>query len=187
MRHGEDRQVKDKLKHIHPGHKARYEFAVDRVSGKILDAACGVGYGSKMLMDSGQVTGIDICPEAIDYAREHYSGPDYILHDIETWEAQKFDWVVSFETIEHLKRPELALSAFRASDKLIVSTPNEEVIPFVPEKHRGEYPHQRHYTPEQFEKLLTSCGWKVVDRLGQKMKLSPVSQCNGAFLVWVCE
>ena len=66
MRHGEDRQVKDKLKHIHPGHKARYEFAVDRVSGKILDSACGVGYGSKMLMDSGQVTGIDICPEAID-------------------------------------------------------------------------------------------------------------------------
>ena len=187
MIHGLDRQVKNNLKHIHPGHKARYDFAVSRVSGFVLDAACGVGYGSKMMDEVADVTGIDTCPEAIDYAREHWAGPNYILHDIETWEPQKFDWVVSFETIEHLERPELALSAFRASDKLIISTPNEEKTPFKPEKHLGDYPHQRHYTPDEFEALLTGAGWKVKERLGQEKKMSPVTRCSGVFLVWVCE
>ena len=187
MKHGIDRQVQTTLKNIHPGHKARYNFAASRVSGFVLDAACGIGYGSQMLNSVADVTGIDIHPEAIDFAREHYFGPTYKLANIETWEPQQFDWVVSFETIEHLKRPELALNAFRASDNLIISTPNELVNPFRKEKHQGEYPHQRHYTPDEFEALLEGTGWKVKERLGQENKLSPVTRCSGAFLVWVCE
>lgn len=188
MEHGVDRQVKPTIEEIHPGHVERYKFAVNRVSGYVLDAACGVGYGSKMLSDVADVTGLDACPEAIDYARTHYAGPTYKLWDLNgSTSLPDYDWVVSLETIEHLKKPELALSSFRASSKLIISTPNELEFPFKPEDHQGEYPHQRHYTPDEFEKLLTGCGWKVVERWGQPTKVSPVVRGSGKFLVWICE
>jgi len=187
MEHGVDRQVQPSISMIHPGHVERYKFARSRVGGYVLDAACGVGYGSQMLNSVSEVTGIDVEPKAIDYARSHYPGPAYKLANVETHQYESYDWVVSFETIEHLKRPELALSGFRASSNLIISTPNELEFPFKPEDHQGDYPHQMHYTPDEFEKLLTGSGWKVKEKLGQKTKVSPVTRGEGKFLVWVCE
>jgi 2-polyprenyl-3-methyl-5-hydroxy-6-metoxy-1,4-benzoquinol methylase len=187
MKHGEDRQVMPRREQIHPGHLARYEFAKSRVSGFVLDAACGVGYGTQMLSETCDVTGVDIHPDAIDYARTHYFGPTYKLADIEKTKPDKYDWVVSFETVEHLEYPELALCGFRTSEKLIISTPNELQFPFKPEDHQGQYPHKRHYTPKQFESLLNTTGWTVKEKLGQKTKVSPVTRCEGMFLVWVCE
>jgi SAM-dependent methyltransferase len=181
-----DRQVQPVLTDIHPGHLERYLFAGKRVSGFVLDAACGVGYGSFMLSEVAEVTGMDIEPEAIEYARTHYAGPDYRLGDVQQQDGA-YDWVVSLETIEHLPYPNLALAGFRASDNLIVSTPNELEFPFRPEDHvDSNYPHLRHYTPDEFEELLTSTGWKVVEKMGQKTKESKVSRGTGKFLVWVC-
>lgn len=188
MEHGVDRQVQPTLNLIHPGHVQRYKFAAMRVDGFVLDAACGVGYGSQLMNKFAEVTGMDIEPEAIDYARFYYPGPAYKLHDLDGGgEIGQYDWVVSFETIEHLKKPELALSGFRGSDNLIISTPNELEFPFKPEDHQGEYPHQKHYTPDEFEKLLNDTGWKVKEKWGQETKVSPVSRNQGKFLVWICE
>jgi 2-polyprenyl-3-methyl-5-hydroxy-6-metoxy-1,4-benzoquinol methylase len=189
MKHGFDRQVKPTIDQIHPGHVARYEFAKSRVSGYVLDAACGVGYGSYLLSDVADVTGVDIEQEAIEYARTHYAGPNYYVGDIEKSSVGKgYDWIVSFETIEHLKDPKVVLLAFREAPKLIISTPNELEFPFKPEDHAGStYPHIRHYTPNEFEELLMTCGWKPVEKLGQKTKMSSVSRGTGKFLVWVCE
>ena len=56
-------------------HEARYNFASKFVNGmKILDIACGTGYGSNILFNSGGTTvyGCDISPEAIEYARKNY-------------------------------------------------------------------------------------------------------------------
>ena len=187
MEHGHDRQVKPTIDLIHPGHVARYEFAKSRVNGFVLDAACGVGYGSWLMSDVADVVGVDIEPEAIEYAKTHYAGPDYRVGKVEDIDA-RYDWVVSFETIEHLERPDLALLAFRNSEKLIVSTPNELEFPFRPEDHAGsKYPHVRHYVPEEFDALLTSCGWKVKEKLAQRTKMAPVTRGTGPFMVWVCE
>ena len=44
-------------------------------SKKVLDVACGCGYGSALLAErhpDKQVTGVDIDPAAIAYARQHY-------------------------------------------------------------------------------------------------------------------
>ena len=187
MKHGTDRQVMPNIEQIHPGHVERYKFAQSRVKGFVLDAACGVGYGSWLLSTVAEVHGIDIEPEAIDYAETHYAGPTYETGNVEE-ELGSFDWVVSFETIEHLPNPGLALDNFRESDRLIISTPNELETPFRPEDHsESEYPHIRHYTPDEFEELLNKHDWKVIEKLGQKTKTSPVSRGSGKFLVWVCE
>src|SRR5215469_7336926 len=61
-------------------HLARYEFAARHLrAGSLLDAACGVGYGTKLLTSTaGGITstiGIDISDAAVEYARTHYPDP----------------------------------------------------------------------------------------------------------------
>ena len=187
MEHGKDRQAVDSFSKVHPGHLERYKFAMARANGFILDAACGTGYGSFMLNQVGECTGVDIEPEAIVYAIENYPGPDYRIGDVCDVHGE-FDWVVSFETIEHVQDPGAALDAFRSSNNLIISSPNELEFPFVAEQHKeSKYPHLRHYTPEQFEKLLNEHGWTVTEKWGQPHKAGPVFRGGGKFLVWVCK
>lgn len=183
-----DRQTWPELKFIDEGHKARYRFAVSRVEGFVLDAACGVGYGSYMLSYKADVTGVDIEPEAIAYAEEHYAGPTYKVADVCEYQGE-FDWVVSFETIEHIADPDGALKNFRKeAQNLIISSPNQEHNKFKVENTQGaKYPHLRHYTPDEFEKLLNLNGWKVTEKWGQTKKKSEVSRGTGPFMVWICE
>ena len=182
-----ERQYSSSLKSIHPGHIARYAFAMNRCKGSILDAACGCGYGSKMLTSCGPVVGVDLEREAIDFAKANYAGPEYRLDDVCNPQGA-FDWVVSFETIEHIADPVAALKAFRASKNLVVSTPNSQKYKFNPESYKADkYPHLRHYTPEELEALLSECGWTVMDRYSQTEKISPVGDWGvGMFQVFVC-
>ena len=184
-----ERQIAPHLEDIHLGHRMRYLFARDTVTGNVLDAGCGVGYGAKMMHDAGaHVTAIDLEPEAIDYAIEHYPGPHYQVGDVTESREHPFDWVVCFEVIEHLQDPVAALTAFRSAKRLIVSTPNENKFPFNPESYRlDEFPHLRHYTPQELDLLLSDCGWEVQKRYTQLGKRSMVTPgTDGMFLVYVC-
>lgn len=92
-------------------HLERYEFAARHLSGeRVLDMACGCGYGTALLAERHphkQVTGVDIDPAAIAYARRHYRLPNlhYVCADAESFSAEGFDSIVSLETIEHLPHP----------------------------------------------------------------------------------
>ncbi len=91
----------------------RYAFASRHVRpGRLLDVGCGVGYGTHLLAAGGPVgieaRGVDIAPEAIAYAREHYGGPRtaFEVHDAMSFsDPRGFDSIVSIETIEHLPDP----------------------------------------------------------------------------------
>jgi len=170
-------------------HRNRYEFAP--VSGKVLDAACGCGYGSKILESRGfKVIGIDIEREAVDWAREWFPGPKYYVADAQLEFPITVDWVVSFETIEHLKAPVVALHNFALISKnIVVSVPNEEVIPFRAEDYGGDkYPHKRHFTPAQLERVMKDAGWEVTgkftqtDKRGEHAKVRPGT--DGRFLIF---
>ena len=92
-------------------HLQRYLFAERFVAGKhVLDLACGVGYGTYVLRMLGAraVVGADLDAEAVAYAVEHYQreGLRYEQGNALHWESrEKYDVVVSFETIEHLSDP----------------------------------------------------------------------------------
>ncbi len=174
-------------------HLCRYEFVALNAAGRILDAACGSGYGSQMLsMGEKDVTGVDISSEAIEWAKENFPGPNYILGRIEDapWEGV-FDTIVSLETIEHMKDPSAALKAFRRAcvGQFFVSVPNENNYPFKAENFvHDESPHFRHYRPEEFDELLESNGFKVLDRFCQVNKSQPEIEpgTNGMFITYVC-
>lgn len=177
-----ERQVAPELSGIRRDHVARYEFALAHLApgSRVLDLACGVGYGARMLADAGHsVTAVDASAEAIAYAQEHYPHPHirYIVAQAERFEVPptgKFDAVVSFETIEHLEHPAPIMKRWaRYAGTLIASVPNEAVFP-----HAGRIKfHYRHYTKADFAALLTEAGWiGAVQWFGQEGPHSPVQE-----------
>ena len=164
------RQWGESLAEINADHIGRYRWAAKRIGGLVLDAACGTGYGSKILRDEGDATGVvgvDISPEAVKWACHHFPGPLYLVGDIQRgfFPGSRFEVVVSMETIEHLPSARLALKNFlRLSDQLVMSVPNEAVWAFKAEEHRfDKYPHVRHYTATELEDLLTDVGYTEFD------------------------
>ncbi len=108
-----ERLVPDKtpiyMRHLYRLHEARYRFAAEHVASKrVLDVACGSGYGAAILADAGasMVFGVDISREAIGYAQSRYARANvrYIVADAAAigLADESVDMVVSFETIEHL-------------------------------------------------------------------------------------
>lgn len=116
-------------------HAARYAFAGRLVRGRrVLDAGCGSGYGAaELAREAREVLGIDIAPEAVDYAREHYRAENLRFErascvEIPAPEAS-FDLVVAFEIIEHLSDWRTFLGEVRRvlapEGQFLVSTPNK--------------------------------------------------------------
>lgn len=91
-------------------HMQRYLSVLSLCKGKkVLDAACGEGYGSNMISDVAEsVIGIDISKEAVENAKKKYdkSNLEYINASVEKLplENESVDVVVSFETIEHVNK-----------------------------------------------------------------------------------
>jgi 2-polyprenyl-3-methyl-5-hydroxy-6-metoxy-1,4-benzoquinol methylase len=188
------RQWGHTVNEIKKDHVNRYLFAKQHVTGRVLDAACGCGYGSKILLENAvEAVGVDDSIEAIEWAREFFRGPQFINGKIEEapWTG-KFETIVSLETLEHLQNPEEALKAFRRSciGTLIASVPNENLYPFKAEVFANdESPHFRHYRPEEFQDLLEWSGFKVVGRFCQVSKQDPevVKGTDGRYLVYICQ
>jgi SAM-dependent methyltransferase len=161
MRPGE-RQVAPDLTGIRRDHRARYHWAAAELpsGSRVIDCACGVGYGAFILAVAGHtVLAIDNDAEALAYGRQHYAHPNI------TWRQSdaatltlggRFDAAICFETVEHLADPLPMLREFRrVTDRLLASVPNEKVFPF-----KGYAYHHRHYTRPEFFALLRAAGWE---------------------------
>jgi SAM-dependent methyltransferase len=167
-----ERQVAPTIDGIRRDHVARYEFAANQVRkhARVIDLACGIGYGCAVLADAGHtVVGIDRSAAATDYGRAHFGRRKVALRtgdvmDVAGYETDSFDVATCFETIEHLADPLPMLQALhRVAPRLIASVPNEAVFP-----HRGRIlHHHRHYTRAELAQLLESAGWRITGWFGQ--------------------
>lgn len=123
--------------HVLQEHLARYVFALGFIKpgDKVLDIACGTGYGTMMLhwRSPWNVWGADRSEDAVFYAEEMYPGR-FAVADIEdpaTWvdllsHARDFDVIVSFETVEHVdpdKYLHFVRGALKPGGTVILSTP----------------------------------------------------------------
>lgn len=189
-----ERQVTPHINEVRRDHVARYEFAASIIleHSRVIDFACGIGYGSKILADAGHtVRAFDIDEETVKYARENYAD-ERITYNIadgnKPFAHIESDVAVSFETIEHIRDPRNLLKSLRAAKLLIASVPNEDVMPWQREDGSITAFHFRHYTKAQFETLLDACGWFVREWYGQEGAESKVERdMIGRTLIAVCD
>ena len=119
-------------------HLIRYNSVKNIASKKrVVDAACGEGYGSYILAQSAEmVYGIDISAEAIEHAKNKYKRDNLIFLnnsiDKISIEDDSIDIVISFETIEHVDENvqnlfmHEALRMLNNDGVLIISTPDKK-------------------------------------------------------------
>lgn len=185
------RQVSPNLSGIREDHLNRYLFAASRIKkSSVIDAACGIGYGSKILADElNYVESYDISSEALNYALKHYSHENINYHEANVCEVDfpESDFAVSFETIEHLEHPEIFLANLaKSSENLIASVPNQKILPFDPERHIY---HVRHYTVEEFKELLINSGWKPretyhqIGKTGESAEIQTTKEGNTILII----
>src|SRR5262252_5618642 len=106
-----ERFVPECTREIWYEHWHRYQFASAVASGRrVLDAACGEGYGSALLARTAQsVVGLDIDAAAVQHARARYGKQSNLRFEqgdaiaLPAF-ASPFDLIVSFETLEHVAR-----------------------------------------------------------------------------------
>jgi 2-polyprenyl-3-methyl-5-hydroxy-6-metoxy-1,4-benzoquinol methylase len=134
---------------VHAEHLARYRLAAQLARGrKVLDVACGEGYGAALLAAAGasSVVGVDLDEATVEHARERH-GIDVRVGDVRSlpFDDDAFDLVVSFETIEHVDEPERALDELArvvtADGLVVVSTPNSSQYLVANEFHVREFEH----------------------------------------------
>jgi len=151
------------------GHEFRYRLAAGfcRSGDKILDAACGGGYGAALLAAGRplQYNGVDRdladVPQPTQWA--------FWNADLENWEPDfDFDLFIGFETIEHLEDCSAYVrAAKRARRWIILSCP---VVPTV-----GQNPyHRRDFEPGELPGLFVDDDWELYQSLSQPSELSEI-------------
>jgi 2-polyprenyl-3-methyl-5-hydroxy-6-metoxy-1,4-benzoquinol methylase len=123
-------------------HRQRYQFAAALCAGRrVLDLCCGSGYGSAILaVQASEVVGVDndaatIETAAVTVGREH-TNVSFELADAVAFltgqVAHRFDVVVCFEGLEHLRELDRALALLRKHAqrgvKVIASVPNSRLF-----------------------------------------------------------
>ena len=171
-------------------HKERYGYAARFVEEKrVLDLACGVGYGSAMMKEAGaaSVVGVDIEPRAIEEAQELQvrEGVQFFCADYrDVFEKEKvdpalaqafeqrFDVLVSLETIEHLPEPahfvRTLMTALRPGGLLIAS------VPITPSVDANPY-HLHDFSVRTFRKMLEREGLSIQEHHRQRQPFNPIS------------
>lgn len=189
-------------------HLIRYSWAcevlaeVKRPIKRLLDVACGAGYGSVEIatrLSHTNVVGADYDQSAVALAQETYSRPnlEFRRGDVELWEetlgAEEYDCIVSFDTIEHVAHREIMMQNLvdHLSPKgmLLLSTPVRRTSILNPgwEHHKLEYgaPALYDFLRRYFKVVLTPEGGTlpradVIDELNSSgetvylMRMNPV-------------
>ena len=148
-------------------HLERYRLAKALIEeahgqGRILDLACGVGYGASILGEIGDVVAVDRDADILTYARKEYPGRGirYLRGDAEDSaflnSLGRFHAVVSLETLEHLSDPDPFLtwvrSALLPDGLFICSVPVTKTLDLTPY-------HTRDFDEAVMRRLLRSHGF----------------------------
>ena len=141
-------------------HLVVYEWIAARVGGlRVLDMACGEGYGSNVLAaKAGSVVGVDANPEAHEHARLRYRRPNLRFErDLVEAFSEPCDAVVFLQTIEHVEDPGAILEHFKSQlegpGTAYVSTPNLLTLA-PPGAEKSDNPwHLREYRAAEFREL----------------------------------
>ncbi|MEO3788507.1 class I SAM-dependent methyltransferase [Actinocorallia sp. B10E7] len=141
--------------------------------GRVLDVGCGTGYLTRLLSrlagPTGAVTGLDLSPSMIDYARKHApANCSYVVAPGQDmpFEEASFDVVVSSLAVHHIPASERA-AALREMHRVLRPGGRLLIVEFRPPTHRtlahviGRItgPAMRHDPKELLEGIIADAGF----------------------------
>ncbi|WP_455380534.1 class I SAM-dependent methyltransferase [Acidihalobacter prosperus] len=152
----------------------RYAFCNRHIANKhILDIPCGVGWGTSLLQGAASIIGVDIHPDAIEYANIHYARTNisFEIGDMKSlrFEQDTFDVILCLEGFEHVNK-DVGMSFLSATRRilkdggLIIMT-----CPVIPAggSHSGNPHHLVEYHEDDFIELIneyfTCCRIEEID------------------------
>ncbi len=153
-------------------HLERYELAAQHARpGRLLDMACGAGYGTRLLADRAagvtEAIGIDVAEDAVAYARRTYARDGIAFRCADAQELVDpagFDTIVSLETVEHVPDParliERLVAALRPGGILVASVPTTPSVDVNPH-------HLHDFTEASFRAMVARHGLREVTCLRQ--------------------
>jgi len=143
-----------------------YCKAAGIVSGKVLEIGTGSGYGIEIVAPAaGCFLTVDktIPPEEIYKGKPNVEFRRMSVPPLEGIASESFDYVISFQVIEHIKDDVHTISeihrVLKTGGKLIISTPNKMMS-----LTRNPW-HVREYSADEFRKLL-GCTFSNIETLG---------------------
>jgi len=146
------------FEHLHRYALAR-KFTLEK---KVLDLACGEGYGVNILAQNAKfVTGIDYDEKTINHAKKTYKQKNIeflkgSMTNVPIKNSKKFDVIVCFEAIEHVDEQEKVLQEVKRLLKddgiFVASTPNK--IVYSNEQIEPNPFHKKELTIDEFQNLL---------------------------------
>jgi SAM-dependent methyltransferase len=156
----EERLANDPTSELWGEHRSRYRFASRWAAGqRVLDIACGSGFGLEMLRDAGACAmGMDYDATALAEVRERQPTARLACADAARLPLPdaSIDIVVSFETIEHVPDASAMLAELRRvlkpGGRLVLSTPNRAFGPL--ERHTANRFHVREFAADELRDLL---------------------------------
>ena len=170
------------LREIWYEHFHRYALASGWCrNADVLDAACGEGYGAALLAGHARtVIGVDHSEEAIDHARHRYGARENLRFEVADvtrlpFEDGRFDRVVSFETLEHLREQESLLREFRRvlrPDGLLILSSPDRAVYSEQQGFENEF-HVKELYRDELEQLVAEV-FPACRLLGQKLMFHSV-------------
>jgi 2-polyprenyl-3-methyl-5-hydroxy-6-metoxy-1,4-benzoquinol methylase len=142
---------------------------------RMLDAGCGTGQMTKLLEQYGQAVGLEIAPEALQFARKR--GVENLVQGSITdppFAAGSFDLVLSLDVIEHVDNDVQIINSLfdivKPGGHLIVTVP---AFQSLWSSHDEINQHKRRYRVKQLETMFTDAGFEV----------SRIAYCNSLLFV----
>jgi SAM-dependent methyltransferase len=178
-------------------------------AARVLDAGCGSGRTLQELVDYGEVSGIELDPDAAAAAGSRGHGEVRVgrLEEL-PWEDGSFDLITCLDVIEHTPDDRLTLAELRRVCKpggwLLVTVPAYQALWSL---HDAANHHYRRYGRRALRQAAVETGWRIhrvtsfntillapaaVVRLAQRRRqpdsgYSPQIGLGPAWLNWVLE
>ena len=133
---------------------------------RILDAGCGSGRMLPELARYGEVSGLELDPDAAEIARRRGCG-EVIEGQVERlpWDPHSFDLVTSLDVVEHTRDDRLVLAELRRVSRvggwLLITVPAYQALWSL---HDVANHHYRRYGRRDLRQAALAAGWRL-DRM----------------------
>jgi SAM-dependent methyltransferase len=146
-------------------------------SAEVLDAGCGSGRTLEDLVEYGTVSGIELDPDAAEFAASRGCGEVKVgrLEEL-PWDAGAFDLITCLDVLEHIPNDRGALAELRRVSRpggwLLLTVPAYQALWSL---HDAANHHYRRYSRRSLRLVAVEAGWRLVRMTSFNSILLPVA------------